>query len=64
MDTLNTETSVGRFNKEQVEEFKKASQYLIDYINKYGCPHDTVMVGMGYAEFLSGEMCATYPVPD
>jgi len=37
------------------EEFKKVCQPVVDFLNKYGCPHSIVIITQTHAELLSGE---------
>lgn len=47
-----------------MEEFKKASQPLIDWVNKNCNPHEKVVIGIGSAHLISAEMGFTFEVPD
>lgn len=38
------------------EEFKTACQPVVDFLNKYGTPHSTIIVTQTHAEFVTGEM--------
>ena len=41
---------------DKIKELKKASESLIDFMNKYCCPHDVVIVQQGHIELLNGEI--------
>lgn len=47
-----------------MEEFKKAVQPLIEWVNKNCDPHEKVVVQMGNAQLISAEMGFTFEVPD
>ena len=43
-------------NAERTEELKKIIEPIQDWINKYGCPHDVLIIEQGHAKFYSGEL--------
>ena len=45
-----------RWTEAQRKEFEVASKHLIEFINKHGNPHMSVIVTPTSAELLSGEM--------
>lgn len=47
-----------------MEEFKKAVQPLIEWVNKNCNTHERVVVEMGYAQLVSEEMGFSFEVPD
>ena len=47
-----------------MEEFKKATQPAIDFMQKHCCPHDSIIIDMGHAELMSGEMAYSVEIPD
>lgn len=46
------------------KEFKEACQPVVDFLNKYGCPHSTVIVTPANSEFLNGECVISYELLD
>ena len=46
------------------EEFKEVCKPLVEYMQKYCCPHDTVLVTQSDAELVSGQMCVQFEVKD
>lgn len=53
MDKIN----VSDFNRLRTEELKKVIKPIEEFMNKYCCPHDKLIVEQGHAELLSGELC-------
>lgn len=47
-----------------MEEFKKATQPLINWVNKNCDPHESVVVRMGRAVVISEKIGFTFEVPD
>lgn len=47
-----------------IEEFKKAVQPLIEWINVNCNPHEKVVVEIGNAQLISAEMGFTFEIPD
>lgn len=47
-----------------MEEFKKAVQPLIEWVNVNCDPHEKVVIEMGNAVLISEEMGFTFEVPD
>lgn len=43
---------MGQFK--QLEELREAAKPLVDYLYKYGTPHDTIIVTQATTEFLQG----------
>ena len=41
------------------EALKVASVPMVDFVNKWCCPHDTIIIQQGHVELLSGEI--TFP---
>lgn len=50
--------------QKKIEEMKEAAQPLIDYLYKYGTPHDAILVRMDSVEHLSGETATPIEVRD
>ena len=50
--------------QKKVEEFKKLCQPLVDYLNEYGNPHQTIIITQADAELLSGEMATQFELVD
>lgn len=48
----------------RVDELKKAAEPLVDYLYKYGTPHDAIIVRMDLVEHLSGEAGSPIEVRD
>ena len=44
------------FNKQRRAELEKLKEPIEDFINKWCCPHDTLIVQQGHIELLSGEI--------
>ena len=44
------------FKKQKREEFEKLKKPLEDFMNKWCCPHDTLIVVQGHMELLNGEI--------
>lgn len=44
------------FNKLRSEELQKIIKPIEEFMNKYCCPHDTLLVTQGHAELLGGEI--------
>lgn len=42
------------------QEFKDVCQPVVDFLNKYGCPHTTVIITQTSAELLEGECAAPF----
>lgn len=47
-----------------MEEFKKAVQPLVEWVNANCNLHERVVVEMGYAQLVSEEMGFSFEVPD
>lgn len=47
-----------------MEEFKKAVQPIIEWVNANCDPHEKVVIDMGSAQLISAEMGFTFEVPD
>lgn len=41
---------------EKMKELEKASKPLVDFINKYCCPHDIIVIKQGYIQLFNGEI--------
>lgn len=52
------------FDEKKGEEFEKLKQPLKDFMNKYCCPHDTLIVQQGHMELLNGEMALPLKILD
>lgn len=50
--------------RKKVDELKEAAKPLVDYLYKYGTPHDAVIVKMDSVEHLSGEAASPIEVRD
>lgn len=50
--------------KPGMEEFKKVTQPVIEWLQNNGCPHDVILIKYDSAEMLSGEMAYSVEVPD
>lgn len=48
----------------RVDELKEAAEPLVDYLYKYGTPHDVIIVRMDSVEHLSGEAGSPIEVRD
>ena len=46
------------------EEFKKAVQPAIEWLQNHCSPHDRIIIEMDNAELVSGEMAVKFDVPD
>jgi len=53
-----------KYTDKDREEFKKAMMPAIDWIQKNGCPHDKVIIDLGGAEFVNGEIAFSVEIPD
>lgn len=51
-------------NNSKKEEFKKAMEPAVEWLQKNGTPHDKVIIDMEGAELVSGEMAFSVDVPD
>lgn len=40
----------------KMEELKKASKPLVDFVNKNCCPHDIIVIQQGNVQIFNGEM--------
>lgn len=52
------------FNKQKKIEFEKLKKPLEDFMNKWCCPHDTLIVTQGHMELLNGEMAMPLEILD
>ena len=50
--------------KQRREEFKEACKPLEEFINKWGCPHDTIIIDQCGAEFKCGEIGIPFKLRD
>ncbi len=50
--------------RKRVDELKEAAKPLVDYLYKYGTPHDAIIVKMDSVEHLSGETASPIEVRD
>ncbi len=48
----------------RVDELKEAAKPLVDYLYKYGTPHDAIIVRMNLVEHLSGKAESPIEVRD
>lgn len=46
--------------RNQLKDFKEICQPVVDYLNKNGCPHSTIIITQTSAELVSGEMTVPY----
>lgn len=46
------------------KELNEASQPLLEFLYKYGCPHDAILLRMDGAELLSGEVATPFEIRD
>lgn len=51
-------------SEEQVEQFKKATEPAVEWLNRNGNPHQKIIIEMGSVELVSGEVGFTTEVPD
>jgi len=51
-------------NKKRMKEFKKACKKMEKFINKYGCPHDTIIITQTGTEFKTGEIGIPFKIRD
>lgn len=51
-------------NKQRMEELEKIKKPLEDFMNKWCCPHDTLIVTQGHMELLSGEVVIPLEILD
>lgn len=58
-----TEEEIKR-STEKMEEFKKLTQPISDWLYKNGTPHDTVLIQQANAELLCGEMGVPFELKD
>ena len=52
------------FEQERREKFEEVVKPLEDFINKYGCPHDTIIINQLGAEFVCGEIGVAFKLRD
>jgi hypothetical protein len=52
------------YNKARLEALQEISKTLEDFMNKWCCPHDTLIVTQGHAELLSGEIAIPLKILD
>jgi hypothetical protein len=52
------------FSKQRMEAFEKLKEPLENFVNKWCCPHDTLIVTQGHMELLSGEMAIPLKILD
>lgn len=50
--------------QKKLDELKKAAEPLVDYLYKYGTPHDAIIVMMDSVNHLSGEEVSPIDVRD
>lgn len=50
--------------QKKVDELKEAAKPLVNYLYKYGTPHDAIIVRMDLVEHLSGEAGTPIEVRD
>ena len=41
---------------EKMKELEKASKPLVDFVNKYCCPHDIIIIQQGNVQIFNGEI--------
>lgn len=52
------------FTKEEIEEFKKLCEPLVDFIYKHGSPHSKIIIEMDGAEFIDGTIGVPFEIRD
>jgi hypothetical protein len=52
------------FNKTRIEELEKIKKPIEDFLNKFCCPHDTLIATQGHMELLSGEIAIPLEILD
>lgn len=50
--------------EEQIQELRATAQPLVDYINRYGHPHCTIIVTNTSAELVEGVAAHVFTPPD
>lgn len=50
--------------QERSKELKEASLPLLNFMNKYYCPHDSAILTEGKVEIVCGDMTIPLPVRD
>jgi hypothetical protein len=51
-------------NDEKMAAFKEAVKPLEEFVNKYCCPHDIIVIEQGHASVYSGEMAVPLKLLD
>ena len=51
-------------NEERMAALEEAVKPMLEFVNKYCCPHDIVVVEQGRVELYSGEIAIPFPVPN
>lgn len=51
-------------DEKRIQEFIEACKPLEKFINKYGCPHDTIIITQDGAEFKTGEIGIPFRLRD
>jgi len=52
------------FEEERAAKFKEVVKPLEDFINDYGCPHDTIIITQSGAEFMCGNIGVAFKLRD
>jgi len=51
-------------NKQRTEELQKIIKPIEEFMNKYCCPHDMLVIQQGFVQLLSGEVGIPLEIPD
>lgn len=57
-------TKLAKLNERRSEELKKIIKPIEDYMNKWCCPHDMLIIQQGHAELFSGNLSIPLEIPD
>ena len=57
-------TKLAKLNERRSEELKKIIKPIEDYMNKWCCPHDMLIIQQGRAELFSGNLSMPLEIPD
>ena len=58
------ETELAKLNKQRSEELQKVIKPIEEFMNKWCCPHDILIIQQGRAELFSGNLSIPLEVPD
>lgn len=59
-----SDTEMGRRNHERMAALEVAAQPMVEFVNKYCCPHDVVIIQQGSVELYSGQCAFPTVIPD